>query len=183
MIFEPELKADALRAGVPRPPPATTARRGCCSTRSPGPTRASSPTRCSTSTSNHYLPDCLLVKVDIATMAHGLEGRSPMLDHEFMEFAASLPADFKLRGGTTKYILKKAVRQLVPADIIDRPKKGFGVPLDHWFRNELREMSGDVLLVAARAAARLLQAGRRAPHARRALERHRRRGTTTSGRC
>jgi len=95
---------------------------------------------------NHYLPDCLLVKVDIATMAHGLEGRSPMLDHEFMEFAASLPADFKLRNGTTKHIFKKAVRQLVPADIIDRPKKGFGVPLDHWFRNELREMSGDVLL-------------------------------------
>ena len=80
---------------------------------------------------NHYLPDCLLVKVDIATMAHGLEGRSPMLDHEFMEFAASLPADFKLRGGTTKYIFKKAIRQLVPADIIDRPKKDFGVPLDH----------------------------------------------------
>ena len=95
---------------------------------------------------NHYLTDCLLVKVDIATMAHGLEGRSPMLDHEFMEFAASLPADLKLRGSTTKYIFKKAIRQLVPADIIDRPKKGFGVPLDSWFRNELREMSADVLL-------------------------------------
>jgi asparagine synthase (glutamine-hydrolysing) len=95
---------------------------------------------------NYYLSDCLLVKVDIASMAHGLEGRSPMLDHEFMEFAASLPANLKLRGGTTKYILKKAVRQLVPADIIDRPKKGFGVPLDSWFRNELREMSGDLLL-------------------------------------
>ena len=94
----------------------------------------------------HYLADCLLVKVDIATMAHGLEGRSPMLDHEFMTFAASLPADFKLRGTQTKYIFKQAVRPLLPADIIDRPKKGFSVPLNLWFRNELREMTRDLLL-------------------------------------
>jgi asparagine synthase (glutamine-hydrolysing) len=117
---------------------------------------------------NHYLSDCLLVKVDIAAMAHGLEGRSPMLDHEFMEFAASLPADFKLRGNTTKYILKQAVRQLVPADIIDRPKKGFGVPLDSWFRKDLREMSGDLLLDG-----RLQQRGYFKPGAvRRMLEEH-----------
>lgn len=95
---------------------------------------------------NYYLSDCLLVKVDIATMAHGLEGRSPMLDHEFMEFAASLPSDLKLRGLTTKHIFKRAVRELLPADIIDRPKKGFSVPIDHWFRHELREMAGDLLL-------------------------------------
>ena len=95
---------------------------------------------------SYYLSDCLLVKVDIATMAHGLEGRSPMLDHEFMEFAASLPSDMKLRGAETKYIFKKAVRDLVPAEIIDRPKKGFSVPLDIWFRKDLREMSGDLLL-------------------------------------
>jgi asparagine synthase (glutamine-hydrolysing) len=95
---------------------------------------------------NYYLSDCLLVKVDIATMAHGLEGRSPMLDHEFMEFAASLPADLKLRGAHTKYIFKRAVRPLLPAAIIDRPKKGFGVPLESWFRNELRDLSGDLLL-------------------------------------
>jgi asparagine synthase (glutamine-hydrolysing) len=95
---------------------------------------------------NYYLSDCLLVKVDIATMAHGLEGRSPMLDHEFMEFAASLPSNFKLRGGTTKYIFKRAVRDLLPEDIIDRPKKGFSVPLEQWFRKDLRELSGDLLL-------------------------------------
>jgi len=95
---------------------------------------------------NYYLSDCLLVKVDIATMAHGLEGRSPMLDHEFMEFAASLPADLKLRGEETKYIFKRAVRDLLPSDIIDRPKKGFSVPLDVWFRSELRELSADLLL-------------------------------------
>jgi asparagine synthase (glutamine-hydrolysing) len=106
----------------------------------------------------YYLPDCLLVKVDIATMAHGLEGRSPMLDHEFMEFAAGLPSHFKLRGATTKYILKNAVRDLLPTDIIDRPKKGFSVPLESWFRNELRELSGDLLLdgkLAARGYFRL----------------------------
>jgi asparagine synthase (glutamine-hydrolysing) len=101
---------------------------------------------------SYYLSDCLLVKVDIATMAHGLEGRSPMLDHEFMEFAASLPADFKLRGEQTKYIFKQAVRGLLPADVIDRPKKGFSVPLEAWFRNELRELSGDLLLDGRLAA-------------------------------
>jgi len=95
---------------------------------------------------SNYLPDDLLVKVDVATMAHGLEARAPFLDHEFMEFAASLPADFKLRGRVKKYLLKRAVRSLLPADIIDRPKMGFGVPLDHWFRKDLREMAHDVLL-------------------------------------
>jgi asparagine synthase (glutamine-hydrolysing) len=106
---------------------------------------------------SYYLTDCLLVKVDIATMAHGLEGRSPMLDHEFMEFAASLPAHLKLRGATTKYILKQAVRPLLPAAIIDRPKKGFSVPLGPWFRNELRELSGDLLLDGRLAARGYLQ--------------------------
>ncbi len=94
----------------------------------------------------YYLSDCLLVKVDIASMAHGLEGRSPMLDHEFMQFAASLPANLKLRGTNTKYIFKRAVRDLLPAEIIDRPKKGFSVPLDVWFRHQLREFSADLLL-------------------------------------
>jgi asparagine synthase (glutamine-hydrolysing) len=95
---------------------------------------------------NCYLSDCLLVKVDIATMAHGLEGRSPMLDHEFMEFAASLPADLKLRGDRTKYIFKRALGRLLPPEILERPKKGFSVPLESWFRGELRELSGDLLL-------------------------------------
>jgi asparagine synthase (glutamine-hydrolysing) len=95
---------------------------------------------------SYYLSDCLLVKVDIATMAHALEGRSPMLDHEFMAFAASLPSDLKLRGTDSKYIFKKAVRRFLPDEIIDRPKKGFSVPLERWFRHELRDMSGDLLL-------------------------------------
>ena len=95
---------------------------------------------------NNYLPDDLLVKVDIATMAHGLEARSPLLDHPLMEFAASLPSGMKLKGGIKKYILKEAVKPLLPREIIERPKMGFGVPLDHWFRHELKEMAYDVLL-------------------------------------
>jgi len=94
---------------------------------------------------NTYLPDDLLVKVDIATMAHGLEGRSPFLDHELMEFAASLPVDLKLRGGTKKYVLKRLASQLLPAEIVARPKMGFGVPIDVWFRGELKELAYDLI--------------------------------------
>ena len=95
---------------------------------------------------NMYLPDDLLVKVDIATMAHGLEGRSPFLDHQVMEFCASLPSSMKLKGRDKKYVLKQAVRSLLPDKILNRPKMGFGVPLDHWFRKDLREMTYDLLL-------------------------------------
>ena len=100
-----------------------------------------------------YLPDDLLVKVDIASMAHSLEARSPFLDHEFMEFAASIPSDLKIRGRTKKYILKRALAELVPAEILHRPKMGFGVPIDHWLRHELRELVHDTLL-APRALSR-----------------------------
>ena len=95
---------------------------------------------------NNYLPDDLLVKVDIATMAYGLEARSPLLDHPLMEFAASLPSGMKLKGGIKKHILKEAVRPLLPREILDRPKMGFGVPLDHWFRDELKDLAREVLL-------------------------------------
>ncbi len=95
-----------------------------------------------------YLPDDLLVKVDIASMACSLEARSPMVDHQFMEFAASIPASLKLKGGVKKYVLKGAVRDLLPAAVIDRPKMGFGVPIDRWFRRELRELAQDTLLGA-----------------------------------
>ncbi|GJL54479.1 MAG: asparagine synthetase B [Nitrospirales bacterium] len=93
-----------------------------------------------------YLPNDLLVKVDVATMAHGLEARSPFLDHEVMEFCASLPASMKLYGSVKKFVLKKAAKDLLPADILNRPKMGFGVPIDHWLRHELREMAYDILL-------------------------------------
>ena len=98
---------------------------------------------------NNYLPDDLLVKVDIASMAHGLEARSPFLDHELMEFAASLPSDLKLKAGAKKYILKQAARPLLPSEILDRPKMGFGVPIDAWFRTELKELVSDLVGSAA----------------------------------
>ena len=94
-----------------------------------------------------YLPDTLMPKVDIASMAYSLEARSPFLDHPFMEFAARIPSDLKLKDGREgKFILKKAVEPYLPRDVIYRPKMGFGVPLDHWFRHELKDMAFDILL-------------------------------------
>ncbi len=84
-----------------------------------------------------YLPEDLLVKVDIATMAHALEGRSPFLDHHVMEFAAQLPVTWKLRGRYTKALLKDAYRADLPEPILHRRKMGFGVPLATWFRGTL----------------------------------------------
>jgi asparagine synthase (glutamine-hydrolysing) len=95
---------------------------------------------------NTYLPGDLLVKMDIATMAYSVEGRSPFLDHHLMEFAAALPARLKLRGTTGKVILKSALRGILPDEILDRPKMGFGVPLSRWFRHELRDLPAAILL-------------------------------------
>ena len=93
-----------------------------------------------------YLPNDLLVKVDIASMANSLEARSPFLDHHVIEFAASLPAELKLRGRTTKYLLKKVLRQLVPVENLERRKQGFGVPIGHWFRGEMQGFLRQTLL-------------------------------------
>jgi len=93
-----------------------------------------------------YLPDDLLIKVDVASMANSLEARSPFLDHEFMEFVAQVPAGLKLKGRATKYILKEALRGILPDEVLFRKKMGFGVPIDHWFRGELKEMAYDTLL-------------------------------------
>ncbi|MEU8590870.1 asparagine synthase (glutamine-hydrolyzing) [Streptomyces sp. NPDC048664] len=94
---------------------------------------------------NTYLPGDLLVKVDISTMAHSLEARSPFLDHHLMEWAAGLPAGLKVRRGTTKYLLKRALRDWLPHDVLYRPKQGFGVPLARWLRTDLRDVAWDVL--------------------------------------
>jgi asparagine synthase (glutamine-hydrolysing) len=93
-----------------------------------------------------YLPGALLTKVDIATMAFGLEGRSPLLDHEVMEFCAQLPVGHKRQGVDGKRLLKRIGRSLVPAEVIDRPKKGFSVPIEHWFKTDLADTVNDVLL-------------------------------------
>jgi len=95
---------------------------------------------------NTYLPNDLLVKVDIATMAVSLEARSPFLDHHLIEFAASLPEKFKLRGMTTKYLLKRMLRKLLPAENLDRRKMGFGVPIGHWFRGKLQPFLRETIL-------------------------------------
>ncbi len=93
-----------------------------------------------------YLPDDLLVKVDIAAMAHSLEARSPFLDHKLMEFAAALPPHYKLNGIQSKYLLKKAFATELPDTILTRKKMGFGVPIDRWLRTELKDAACQILL-------------------------------------
>jgi asparagine synthase (glutamine-hydrolysing) len=86
------------------------------------------------------IPDHLLMTVDRMTMAHSIEGRSPLLDHRVAEFAASLPADLKLRGRTLKYVLRQVAKRYLPAELVNRPKQGFGFPLGSWMRAELRPL-------------------------------------------
>jgi asparagine synthase (glutamine-hydrolysing) len=93
-----------------------------------------------------YLPNDLLVKVDIATMAVSLEARSPFLDHKVIEFAASLPQNLKLRRLTGKYLLKKILRKLLPTENLTRRKMGFGVPIGHWFRGKMQPFLREVIL-------------------------------------
>jgi asparagine synthase (glutamine-hydrolysing) len=93
-----------------------------------------------------YLPGDLITKIDIATMAYALEARSPLLDHELMEFAASIPAGLKVRGREKKWIFREALRGWLPDEILDRPKQGFSVPINEWFRHELHDSLRDVLL-------------------------------------
>jgi len=87
-----------------------------------------------------YLPEVLMVKIDIATMANSLEGRSPFLDHKFVETVASFPPELKLKGKTSKYILKKKLVGFLPDEILTRKKMGFSPPIKEWFRKELKEM-------------------------------------------
>lgn len=93
-----------------------------------------------------YLPNDLLVKMDIASMTVSLEARSPFLDHHLMEFAASLPENLKLRRLTTKYLLKRVLKKLVPAENLNRRKMGFGVPIGHWFRGAMQPFLRQTLL-------------------------------------
>lgn len=93
-----------------------------------------------------YLPNDLLVKVDIASMANSLEARSPLLDHKVIEFAAGLPENIKLKGAENKSLLKKVGSRLVPPEVLYRKKMGFGVPVGHWFRAELKDYLKENLL-------------------------------------
>ncbi len=93
-----------------------------------------------------YLVDDILVKVDRASMANSLEVRCPILDHKFMELAARIPPALKLKDGQGKYIFKKALRTLLPKEVLTRRKQGFAVPLSSWFRGQLKPMAADLLL-------------------------------------
>ena len=92
-----------------------------------------------------YLMDNILVKADRASMLNSLEVRSPLLDYQVVDFVNSLPYDFKIRGWTGKYILKKLMADKLPKDIVSRPKKGFGIPLSYWLRHDLKSFCNEVL--------------------------------------
>ncbi len=95
---------------------------------------------------NSYLPEDLLVKMDIATMANSLEARVPFLDHKFMELVAGIPPHLKLKGTKAKFILKTAFKDLLPDPIFKRKKMGFGVPVSRWFKKELKEYVYEILM-------------------------------------
>jgi len=93
-----------------------------------------------------YLVDDVLTKVDRASMANSLEVRCPILDHKFMELAAQVPSNLKLRNGTGKHIFKRTLEQVLPSEVLTRRKKGFAVPVAEWFRGELRELGYEAIV-------------------------------------
>lgn len=95
--------------------------------------------------SKTYLPGDILTKVDRMSMAVSLETRAPLLDHKLIEFVGKIPAGLKMRGAETKYILKRAVADFVPPEILHRPKQGFGIPLDQWINRQLRDQIHETL--------------------------------------
>lgn len=106
-----------------------------------------------------YLPDDLLVKIDVATMAHGLEGRSPFLDHVLLSWACTVPEDQRFAGNETKSLLKQAMEPYLPHDVLYRPKMGFGVPIDHWLRTQLKDAAYDLLTGETARARGLFEIG------------------------
>jgi len=93
----------------------------------------------------------------MASMRVSLEVRSPLLDHRLIEFMARVPARYKIRGRSTKYLLKKIGEKLVPSDVLHRPKRGFAIPLERWFRNEISTYLREMLLGSASRVATLFR--------------------------
>jgi asparagine synthase (glutamine-hydrolysing) len=106
-----------------------------------------------------YLVGDINTKVDRASMAHSLEVREPLMDHEIVEWLATLPSHMKMRGGESKFLLKKAMEPLLPNDIMYRPKMGFAVPLARWFKGPLRERVRSALLAGPLAESGMFDAG------------------------
>jgi len=93
-----------------------------------------------------YLPEVLMVKIDIASMSNSLEGRSPFLDHKFIETIAGFPPELKLKKNISKYILKKKLKGFLPDEILTRKKMGFGIPIGEWFKKDLKNYIQEILL-------------------------------------
>jgi len=107
-----------------------------------------------------YLSDDILQKVDRAAMAVALETRVPFLDKDVVEFAARIPPRMKVRNGRGKWLVRQVLYQHVPQDLVDRPKTGFGIPIDDWLRGPLRPWAGDLLSPARLKAQNLFNVGR-----------------------
>ncbi|MFH1416460.1 MAG: asparagine synthase (glutamine-hydrolyzing), partial [Elusimicrobiota bacterium] len=95
---------------------------------------------------NSYLPQQLLVKMDIASMMNSLEVRSPFIDHNIVEYSLKIPGKYKINKGVRKYILKKALKDILPEDVLKRSKQGFSVPVDEWFRNDWKDYFKETVL-------------------------------------
>jgi len=105
------------------------------------------------------LPDDMLTKVDRASMAHSLEVRVPFLAHTFVDWAATVPIELKLRGVTGKYLVRRAIADWLPPGVLDRPKQGFAIPLSGWVRGDLGRFAESVWRDSGAESARVLDAG------------------------